>query len=304
MITTHTVLVLGAGASLEYGFPSGRILLTNLVGSLRHETSGYFKILEECGFKADDIREFRKALDLCGLPSVDAFLEGRPALVPVGKAAIALDLIPAESEEGFSRHAGNQCWYEYLFSRVNAPPSDFKKNMLSVITFNYDKSFEHFLFLALKHSHDLSDDRSAELVRSIPIIHLHGHLGELPHLTGQGRPYKPTLSSAIVMESSRTIKIIHESTDADAEFVMARKLLEQAETICFLGFGYHRTNVDRLGLSTMPLIRTKRLFGTAYKMPHGERTHVTTLIGQGVITLGTEDQDVLSFLRYHAILGW
>lgn len=56
-------------------------------------------------------------------------------------------------------------------------------------------------------------------------------------------------------------------------------------------------------LDNMPQIRAKRLFGTAYKLLHGERVNINNLFGQGVLTLGTEDQDVMSFLRHHAILG-
>ena len=42
------------------------------------------------------------------------------------------------------------------------------------------------------------------------------------------------------------MKIIHESKDQTAEFDQSVNVLEQAECIYFLGFGYHPTNVRRL----------------------------------------------------------
>ena len=73
MIMTPTVLVLGAGASIDYGFPSGRILLTNLLGSLKKESNPYFKLLLECGFDPALIHEFREALDFSGQPQLMLF---------------------------------------------------------------------------------------------------------------------------------------------------------------------------------------------------------------------------------------
>jgi hypothetical protein len=107
MIAIPTALVLGAGASIDYGFPSGRILLTNLLGSLKTESNTYFKLLVECGFDPAFVHEFREALDLSGQPSVDAFLEGRRKYLSLGKSAIALDLIPAETEGRLRRDINN-----------------------------------------------------------------------------------------------------------------------------------------------------------------------------------------------------
>ncbi|MDZ4341559.1 MAG: hypothetical protein U1E51_03875, partial [Candidatus Binatia bacterium] len=107
MIKKPTVLILGAGASIDYGFPLGRILITNLCGSLKSERDPYVKFLVSCGFDFGLITAFRESLEFSGQPSIDAFLENRVEFLDVGKAAIACDLIPAESEARFGRDAKN-----------------------------------------------------------------------------------------------------------------------------------------------------------------------------------------------------
>jgi hypothetical protein len=64
--------------------------------------------------------------------------------------------------------------------------------------FNYDRSLEHFLFTALKYSSGKSDDECAGKLKTIPIIHLHGDLGALPH-TGAAlaRPYNSNISPEV-----------------------------------------------------------------------------------------------------------
>lgn len=46
------------------------------------------------------------------------------------------------------------------------------------------------------------------------------------------------------------IKIISENMDNTPDFQMARRCLQQAERIFFFGFGYHPTNLRRLGLAS------------------------------------------------------
>ena len=47
-------------------------------------------------------------------------------------------------------------WYVYLFNQLGARKDDFNKNRISIITYNYDRSLEYFLFVALKFSYGIS----------------------------------------------------------------------------------------------------------------------------------------------------
>lgn len=92
-ITTPTVLVLGAGASSEYGLPIGVELLNFVCGDLEREQ--HQRPLLELGHTADEIETFRYRLSRSGCLSVDAFLERdrNSDLLLIGKRAIATCLI-------------------------------------------------------------------------------------------------------------------------------------------------------------------------------------------------------------------
>src|SRR5206468_11122318 len=103
MIRKPTVLVLGAGASHDYGFPLGYPLVTQICHGLSNPNEDISKRLYGCAFTADNVESFRRALELSAQLSIDTFLENRPEFLEVGKAAIACCLIPCEHESRFYR---------------------------------------------------------------------------------------------------------------------------------------------------------------------------------------------------------
>jgi hypothetical protein len=305
MIARKTVLILGAGASAPFGFPSGRTLRDDIIAGLRKQIAQPFQLLTAAGFDANHIASFRDALQRSGQPSVDVFLEYRPEFIHVGKVAIAASLIPYEDEARLWGGADN--WYEHLWTHLG--PSlmdDVAQSQLSVITFNYDRSLEHFLFSALKDAYNISTDDAARYLREvIRIVHVHGKLGELPYAdAGRGisRSYQPGDASSLkdtAVAAAKTIKIVHEGVRDDSEFVQARQLLAQAEMVCFLGFGYLKANVERLEVAN--LSQSVSLYGTAYLLMDGERAAASGLINNRV-NLGRPDLGVLAFLRQTGLL--
>jgi len=60
MITHPTVLVLGAGASVPYGFPSGRTMLQDIHRNLDPQSPYWIPILLDLGITNEEIEEFRR----------------------------------------------------------------------------------------------------------------------------------------------------------------------------------------------------------------------------------------------------
>jgi hypothetical protein len=302
MIEVPTTLVLGAGASAPYGFPTGRGLLKEVLERLDPKNQYPVNYEQQCGwlgFTDSQAIEFREVLLKSGKSSVDAFLEHRPEFIPIGKAAIALSLIPYEIEARlFEPRTG--AWYEYLFTELNARREDFGKNQVSVLTFNYDRSLEHYLSTALQNSYNLHSSECREMMKHIPIIHLHGDLGSPPYMGG--RPFAPEFSKQSLEQAATGIRIIHEGFDGDEHFARARKILQQSQKICFLGFGYDPTNIQRLGVHGGDI--SARLMGSAYGLTRAESQRVRVRFqGQAThLELGNEVQDVLAFLRNNPVL--
>jgi hypothetical protein len=307
MITLPTVLVLGAGASADYEFPLGRSLLLQICRSLddRKKDVGLKKTLLDLGFARGEIGAFAAELRFSMQPSVDAFLENRPEYMDIGKAAIAGCLIPYENPRHlYHRSDEKSTWYEYLFNQMRASIDEFESNQISFVTFNYDRSLEYFLYAALESTYGIGEERAVELLSSISIIHVYGQLG-LPHyLSENGRTYGSEVTLEAIEKCVTEIKIISDLAGETEEFKQAHKLISQAEILCFLGFGYHRTNVLRLRVDKF---HGARILGSAYGMGNDEirrAEHLLEPFSEATgrpIRLGDTLEDAITFIRNHPV---
>lgn len=303
MITRPTVLVLGAGASYPYGFPTARGLKDLICAAFSNpNTTGSRLLGDNSDYSRDEFFGFREAFLKSGQPSVDAFLERRPNFLGVGKFAIAYCLIPFEDESKLYQpdpgRGGD--WYEYLSVKLNASFDEFEKNKLSVVTFNYDRSLEHFLLTSLVNLHGKPIEECAKKLAAIPIIHVYGQLGRTPYPLPESHYYRPDRERyANVVRAAAGITLLHEST---SELDAARKLLTEAERICFLGFSYHPLNLSRLKVEYSS---PRTVFGTVHGLIGGEITQVENDLKRTMLcaTAVLSPEDNLAVLRKYLILG-
>jgi len=297
MIKEPTVLILGAGASVEYDFPLGRNLLLKICENASNKESTLFNSLIEFGFDKNEINKFSQSLLYSMQPSIDAFLEHRTEYIEIGKAAIACTLIPCEVPGNVGRKE-KLGWYEYLFSYLNSSKKDFINNNLSIITFNYDRSLEYFLLRSIEHSFNSKEPESIELLSNIPIIYVHGSLGELANNSANHRKYEPTLDMGLLKKCIDSIHIIYEELQENEQLEKAHEELKRAEKVCFLGFGYHQTNIDRLKILEMEHLKT--LHGSAHSIERAEQLALQRRM-KGRIKLGYSSQGCLDYLKDHFV---
>ena len=236
--------MLGAGASQTYGLPLGYELMKEILDGISSEDNALFRRLRDLGNDTSDINSFHENLLYSDQPSVDAFLEHWDKFVDMGKQAIATCLIPKESESQFPHRSiqKGDSWYQYLMGKLSvSSPDEFTKNKLAIVTFNYDRSIEHYLFTTLKHRYDLQDKECADLVSKIPIIHVHGSLGNLPWQGYPSRPYGPRssrphgtdISDAEIKSASLQIKVVSEADKRSREFKKAFQVMGSAKKYSF-----------------------------------------------------------------------
>ena len=305
MITKPIVLILGAGASSTYGFPTGENLVLSIISNLRplsiNESRGpndwVQSLKNEFGFMEEEIYHFQDQLKYSRI-SVDLFLEYRPEFLKIGKLAIALCLISHEIKAKLFNAKDN--WMDFLRNKLAAPFDEFGQNKLSVITFNYDRSLEQYLFMVLKNTYGKSDNECAMQLSKIPIIHVHGRLGALPWQEGKSRPYENTINSKLIKLSSEKIIVMSEGQDTSPEFQNAFDLMKDALIgkgyIYFLGFGYNDINLKRLNFEKTKNIKnvTPFSYGTAYRLLRTDQRRITH---KWPISLGNVNWDVLNFLK-------
>lgn len=289
MIKTKTLLILGAGASVEFDFPTGKELLKEVLGGLQkvpgdeEQQKDLLKCLLKVGGahdKANDpnnIEHFRKALSETLDDSIDAFLGHNPNKVfeTIGKRAIAYVLLQCENTEKLAemKSQAKANWYELLskaltedepFEKVN------KNKTLSIITFNYDRSLEYHLHRGLNRSYLKGGKECTEKLSTIPIIHVHGKLGKLEWQQDDpetqikyGSVLKTNIDrkASIVNQAAENIKIIPNDINNTPEFEKAREKIKWAGRIFILGFGFNAKNLERLQLG--PLRKDRGgVFGT------------------------------------------
>jgi hypothetical protein len=332
MITKPTVFILGAGASFPYNYPLGKKLVQEVIDNLQNKKALY-QLCEGLEFKSQEINSFCSALRLSGDFAIDSFLERNAEFIELGKVLIVLSLFKRETTDILFSD-GDGKWYGDLVNELKSPSIKDFNNQVSFLTFNYDRSFDHYLFTSIKHSYGLSDSECTSIVKSIPIIHLHGQIGKLPWQDehGKGRPYQNTLKEIDIIIKSLTvngesmnaatvssarhyikkisgqIKIIHEKElDREPGFNEAHKLLSEAEKIYFLGFGYNDENLRRLKIAELSnkidtktkagIITTKRIIdGTSCGIGEAKIRHIQS-VTNGRINLNKNNNKVLEFLN-------
>lgn len=249
MINQKTVLILGAGASKPYGLPLGMELRDSVIRA--KDNFAIFQRALGIEFSRDEYSEFTTELAHSGFSSVDAFLEENDKWLEIGKAAIALNLLKDEISSKnnlFPPKQPKDHWYEVLWSYLKAPSwALFKKNQISIITFNYDRSIEHYLVTLLSNNYKIKPATAMRGLNNFPLLHVHGHLGN--YIANNGKPdFGNKITKERFIAARSGIQIVHENKGDTSEFRKAQKLIKQADRVLLIGFGFHSQNMTKLGL--------------------------------------------------------
>ncbi|THD42848.1 MAG: hypothetical protein E7774_14435 [Bradyrhizobium sp.] len=293
MLTKKTVFVLGAGASAPFNFPIGSALSDQIVSQL-HPGNGPYNLLQQFSlFSEREIVFFRETFFQSGKNSIDAFLEHRSNFMEIGKAAIAAVLIPREQNSTVFSY-DSQNWLRYVYNQMSTTFDEFGENQVSFVTFNYDRVVEHFLFTSIMNSYGKDADACLAVMNRIPVVHLHGRLGYLPWESPDSRPFAPNLSKESLERCIKGIKIIHEDIKdgRDTEFALAKQFLREAEQIYFMGFGFNRTNVERLDIANLE--KRRPIYSTAYNLTDSEKSAILRLTEN---TVSFQAQDCIGMCR-------
>lgn len=279
-----TVFVIGAGASKEANLPTG-IELKSIISKILdfdsltdYEGSGYTAYQSVCILHKDNMPVLRKAKQICeGIvlsKSIDNYINNHkddPILSEIAKIAITVAILDKESKstlrfsdkkEGLSFDRLKDSWYIPLYQTLTEgcglDELEFRFKNVTFVIFNYDRCVEHFLFNALMLHYNINPEKAAKLVRSINICHPYGKVGSLPWEENKSDDDSIEFGGAVdpqqIVNLSRRIKTFTESVDPALGSIEAiRNDLFDADKIIFLGFGFHKINMDILNTSRFPM---------------------------------------------------
>ena len=319
MIKRKTVFVLGAGAHAPYGFPIGAGLLSKIINLLPEwDNSNSFSDLlfdqyrNNPALTLTSLRLFRTALVGSGHISIDSFLATnaeRPGFAEIGRLAIATVLLPLDLKNDFSRGAAPLDWMSYLFSSMlkgaHWSIEEFlTENHVSFVTFNYDRTLEHFLWVRFLHTFNLSSEQAWAMAQHIPVVHVCGSLGRFdPSIINRVRQALPP---SAFREAAESIRLMYDERGVGGDVQDAKVLITGAECVCFLGFGFDLDNISYLDLNEL-CQPNKSVFATRYLVADGEWNRIRKSMLPTVLRAGGQDAnqnwDSLGLLQQTEAIG-
>lgn len=278
MTETLTTLILGAGASAPYGYPVGTVLRDKIVSSLRQMAKNNDGWVNELGYSKELVSDFAHRLDISDAPSIDSFLEkhkNTEGYSEIGKIAI-VDII-SQAENNFTEVEEKNkdktifekdYWYKYLIEKLSKLEVDNFFDNLRVISYNYDRSLENYLFNPLLGYLDAKE--AAKIINKLEIIHMYGRLDPL-QWEGNGwnnRYYGKALDSHELFKLSKTINLIHETKQSN-KINIANDYINASRKIYFLGLDLHN-NLPNIELLDTENLENKDILVTAFGLEEGE----------------------------------
>jgi hypothetical protein len=307
MIKTETVFVLGAGASVPFGFPTGAELRRRLCSELKQGLPMH-ELLARCGIESSAILAFREEFERSGVASIDTFIAYRPLYQQIGELAIAAALMPLEDQSqlfNVGNKRGDGGWYQLLWNELLSgvkDPSDLKQNRVAFITFNYDRSLEQYLLSSIQNTFGVATEEAFDLLSDFRFRHVYGSLGQYEHGSGYGYGGhdKQGLVAALrtAQTSIRTVPAVRGPRDVDAAAWLAA-----AQRVFVMGFGFDATNCDRIGIHgactfAPKQVTPRHVFASAFHLTRAELQWCESnscAVGQGGL-IWTEG-DCLTLLR-------
>lgn len=251
-----TTLILGAGFSMPYGYPSGK----QLIGLLMKSGSQW---------NENELKNFKEHLEDNDPESIDAFLNEYKQLHDFGLYLIAEQFLKIErmflnnpkSDEQL-KELEHRDILKHLIN--NLKEEDFDK--FNIITFNYDRHLEWKLYRKLLSKYKAKKQAMLALAK-LRIIHVHGEMAPFCQFDKKGIELKKTdwvpygldlrettedrhspqiYQGIYTGHAIKNMKTIYTNVEMKTEI---QEMIQEATRVFFLGFGYDETNMKLLGIT-------------------------------------------------------
>lgn len=275
-----TVFVIGAGASAQYGYPTGSRLKSEIIElgidenlHLAFTSSTQFRDLDtgidddlapshsELYSRTNPFFNLAETLKRSGQFSIDEFLRTHQSLLDVGKFTIAYVLLKNELEENLIKDEWCQLIWSHL-AKGKRFPNEIEPD-IAFITFNYDTSLEYIFSEALTNTFPESKKIDVEsFFSNVPILHIHGKIKTFPW-EGEGRSNLNRIGLSKfkineIVQMSKGIKLFHEENE-ESILTAVKNVILGATNIVFLGFGFDVTNIAKMNQVVSRTIHRKIL---------------------------------------------
>jgi hypothetical protein len=305
LIKTNTVFILGAGANVEVGMPTGVKLAEEISTYLQivpqkppRQGNQYFrdqKLDQAIRYnqrpELDALMEAASAISngILTARSIDEFLDSfsaNPAFSKVGKMAILRAIFKFERASDLYVKNGNfneialdqrkvgKPWYPWLIRMLTADVknSEAKKALSNVkfVSFNYDRCLEQYLIHSLAVRFNTKIQGAQKLLGFNPVLHAYGSIDPLNTWDGNSGSVFGEEDSYDLQVGWKNIKTFSEEIDLnDQQLREIQIAIANADRLVFLGFAFHKPNMRLLDPGIR--IKAKQIFATAFGMSLNDR---------------------------------
>jgi len=317
-MSIKTTFVIGAGASKEANLPTGYELkgtisrLLDIKFDFHQQKSGDYIITHALinhvklpDGRNGDINPYlheawhiKEALPLA--ISIDNFIDAHKENTKIelcGKLAIVRSILDAEKGSTLYVNRDNvnntinfpsleKSWYIPFFQLLteNCSAEDLEERFKSIalIVFNYDRCVEHFLKHAIQNYYRIPQTEAEALVSSIEIYHPYGSIGNLPWMERHNSmDFGAEPNGAQLLELSGQIKTFTEGTDPNSSEILAiRQHMAAAERVVFIGFAFHKLNMELITPDNLKGINTSDIscYATTYGISESDKNVINEQI--------------------------
>lgn len=284
MISDKTVLILGAGSSVPYGYPTMNKLRSDIIDNFRnYYTKLYLQDYDEYQ-RENELGALHQFVDRFegSTGMIDEFLslDQNQDVVDLGKLAIVCSLSEFEKKSEFREKAidTNSDWYSSFYLQLyrNLPRGDqykFWQYDFSVITFNYDRSFEYFIYDSLTKAFKGKTEKIIEGLNKIKVIHVYGRMAKFIWQAQTSNenvsvsiPYREIISSERHERCALNIDIMYNSRLNNPRMEMIREIISNAKRLLFVGFGFDKFNLETIGITEKSIDPNQDIFWTQYEL--------------------------------------
>lgn len=259
------VLILGAGASVDYGLPVGTDLRQGVFNNFFPNLEEWFRLGNSSPLDHQDVVEFVNAFRHSPL-SIDQFTEIRRGNLEnckdISNYAITYLISYSEDPEKLFLAPPKSHWLGEFWRILNAginTAEDFiaRCQSLTIISFNYDRALEYFLYHAISNTYPEIIDSTLEAEDNlfIKIHHVYGTISRLKNLA-----YSDRLPINGLRKGE--INLINEAR-LSKDTTEIRKSIQECDTLLFLGFSYQQENLAVLGFPDVTRPNVRVVLGTS-----------------------------------------
>ena len=268
--------VIGAGVSKELNLPTGEELIKNIADRLDYEFDSYGRlkggdddIYQALRIHASDNAELEKYIiaaekiknGVILTKSIDTYIHnhrGDSHIAKCGKLAITCAILDEERNSTLYKAINSRpshlniqetClipFYKNLTEGCDIQEIEERLKSITLIIFNYDRCVEQFLYNALKQHYNTNDSKASQLMSNLNIYHPYGTVGKLKTSTIEGIKFGAKLNPETLLDISNEIKTFTEGITEKINISEIKKHMSNAEKLIFIGFAFHKMNMEIL----------------------------------------------------------